>query len=115
MLEFEDKFPENNHGASERPQSLVIGGVNFEFPTTLALGTPMEIEIQKLQIVTEKAHESKDVDKDVHSLPATLVVGDQEIDIQTTRTWLAVGIGESRSWVSDLDVLDFIIEYELRK
>lgn len=51
---------------------------------------------------------SADGESKVQSLPKTLNVDGNEIDIQYLRTWLAVGTGDSSSEISDLAVLRLI-------
>jgi hypothetical protein len=51
---------------------------------------------------------SADGESKFQSLPKTMNVDGQEIDIQYLRTWLAVGTGDSSSEISDLAVLRLI-------
>lgn len=51
---------------------------------------------------------SADVESGVQSLPKTLTVDGQDIDIPYLRTWIAVASGDSASEISDLAVLRLI-------
>jgi hypothetical protein len=54
------------------------------------------------------AQEVEDI-TEIRSLPDRLFIDGLSFDTSTERTWVAVGIDESRSWVSDLDVLRIIV------
>lgn len=62
----------------------------------------------ELDLLREVIDSIQDDDGDVQSLPALLTVDGKTHDLANIRTWLAVGIGESSSWISDLDVLKVV-------
>lgn len=83
-------------------QSIDIAGKTYKLRD---VATSSAVLPSELDLLRELVDSIKDDDAEVWSLPAVLTVDGKTHDLANIRSWLAVGIGESRSWISDLDVL----------
>jgi hypothetical protein len=97
--------------ASDSASYLVVGGVKCRIPELNAVEPDEMRERLQLALVALYARESGNFDSNKHSLPETMMLGEREIDFDSRRQWMAVGIGESKSWISDLEVIEGIARY----
>lgn len=89
-------------------ETISIGGQSFKllkFPEV-----PREELEHRLVLALSviRAWNDYRVDDDILSLPETIQVGNKVANTRSMRTWIAVGIGESVSRVSDKEVLESI-------
>ena len=83
-------------------QSIDVAGKTYKLRDVASSSAVLPSELDLLREVVDSI---KDDDAEVRSLPALLTLDGKTHDLANIRTWLAVGIGESSSWISDLDVL----------
>lgn len=86
-------------------KSIEIDGNTYRFNDR---STSSEVLASELELLAELVDSVAEKDAKSHSLPATLTFDGTVFEVEYWRTWLAVGRGDSRMEVSDLDVLGLI-------
>lgn len=86
---------------------LSISGNRYRIQERVSSSAVLTTEIELLEDMIEGIDSE---DADPQTLPPILTLDGIRYDTDEIRRWIAVGIGESSSWVSDLDVLKLIVD-----